>query len=69
MVSTEKDKQLINWAAAGPVITLLIAGGGMIAGFSAVLENQKAQAKEIQEVSQRVDKLYDLLVYPSVGRP
>ena len=69
MAIAPKDKGGINWAAAGPIITVLIAGGGMVAGFSAVLENQKAQAKEIGEVSQRVDKLYDLLVYPSVRRP
>lgn len=67
MDDAEKSKPLINWSAVGPVITVLITAAGMFVGFGAVIEGQKSQAKEIATVSARVDKLYDLLIYPNIG--
>lgn len=41
----------------GPVLTVLILGGTMAVGFG-------AQGQKLDDAVSRIDKLYDVLIYP-----
>ncbi len=59
---TEREKRLDKgWLLPmlGPVITVLALGGTMALGFG-------AQGQKIVDLTEKVDKLYDVLIYPHV---
>lgn len=64
----------INWAMIGPSLQALALGAGVIAAGVTLMQKQDALAvsinkdvatitEKVSETNDRVDKLYDLLVY------
>lgn len=52
----------VNWIGLlGPAITVLALGGTMALGFG-------AQSQRITDIGDKVDKLYDVLIYPNIPR-
>lgn len=60
---TQQQKETVRWwiGLLGPVITVLALGGTMAVGFG-------AQSATISDLKEKVDKLYDVLIYPHVNR-
>jgi len=61
---TEKPRRLsTGWflPLLGPVVTVLALGATMALGFG-------AQGQKIVDLTEKVDKLYDVLIYPHVNQ-
>lgn len=56
---TQQQKESVRWwiNLLGPVLTVLILGGTMAVGFG-------AQGQKLDDAVSRIDKLYDVLIYP-----